>query len=225
LTLGRSSSVSWNIGSKLVLNAFSNLKLVAYIFSTMFHHCPFWGLAAFWDPGKNITYAFLHCISEDDRESIPRFKRFLTESAPLIIHPILLPVLIMDLETNSTLADDEHWTTEIMKVERETRQEPNTTKSTHSLDLDLPSIIQRMNAASVFLSLIERESETVLLHLDQAGRMVSDLQSTSPRLGQSSIILIRHIEFLVNSRKNLLFRLQNLQRRSQTQLAFVWSLS
>jgi hypothetical protein len=187
----------------------------------MFHHCPFWGLAAFWDSEKNITYAFLHCISEVDRESIPRFKRFLTESAPLAMHPMLLPVLIMDLETNSTLVDDEHWTTEIKKVERETRQEPGTTKPVGSLDIDLPSIVQRMNGASVFLSLIERESEAVLLHLNQARRMVSDLQSTSPRLRQSSIMLIRHIEFLVNSRKNLLFRLQNLQRRSQTQLAFV----
>jgi hypothetical protein len=187
----------------------------------MFHHCPFWGLAAFWDPEKNITYAFLQCISEDDRESIPRFKHFLTESAPLTMHPLLLPVLIMDLETNSTLVDDEHWTTEIKKVEQETRQEPNAAKPIGSLDLDLPSIVQRMNAASVFLSLIERESEAVLLHLDEARRMVSELLSTSPRLEQSSIMLIRHIEFLVNSRKNLLYRLQNLQRRSQTQLAFV----
>jgi hypothetical protein len=221
LTLGRRSSVSWNIGPKFVLSACFNLTLVAYIFSTMFQHCPFWGLAAFWDAEKNITYAFLHCISEVDRESIPRFKRFLTELAPWAMHPMVLPVLIMDLETNSTLVDDEHWTTEIKKVERETRQEPDAAKVVGSLDLDLPSIVQRMNAASVFLSLIERESEAVLLHLDQARRMVSDLQSTSPRLRQSSIMLIRHIEFLVNSRKNLLFRLQNLQRRSQTQLAFV----
>jgi hypothetical protein len=164
----------------------------------MFHHCPFWGLAAFWDSEKNITYAFLHCISEVDRESIPCLKRYLTESAPLSMHPMLLPVLIMDLETNSTLVDDEHWTTEIKKVERETRQEPNATKPVGSLDLDLPSIVQRMNAASVFLSLIERESEAVLLHLDQARRMVSQLQSTLPRFKQSSLMLIGHIEFLVN---------------------------
>ena len=111
---------------------------------------------------------------------------------------MLLPVLIMDLETNSTLVDDEHWTTEIKKVERETRQEPNATKPVGSLDLDLPSIVQRMNAASVFLSLIERESEAVLLHLDQARRMVSQLQSTLPRFKQSSLMLIGHIEFLVN---------------------------
>jgi hypothetical protein len=167
----------------------------------MFHHCPFWGLAAFWDSEKNITYAFLHCISEDDRESIPRLKRYLTESAPLATHPLLLPILIMDLETNSTLVDDEHWTTEIKKVERETRQEPNSANPVGLLNLHLSSIVQRMNGASIFLSLIERESEAVLLHLDEARRMVSELQSTSLRLGQSSIMLIRRIGFLVNTKE------------------------
>lgn len=189
----------------------------------MFHHCPFWGLAAFWDSEKNVTCAFLHCVSESDRESIPRLKRFLTKSAPLAKHPLLLPILIMDMETNLTLGDDERWTTDINKVEQETRQTPNASKTVDPLDLDLPSIVQRLNGASVFLSLIERESEAVLLHLDQARKMISDLHSTSPNLRQASKILMRHIEFLVNSRKNLLFRLQNLQRRSQTQLAFVCS--
>ena len=189
----------------------------------MFHHCPFWGLAAFWDSEKNVTYAFLHCVSEPDRESIPRLKRFLIKSAPLTMHPVLLPILIMDLETNLTLGDDERWTTDISKVEQETRQKPNASKTIDPLALNLPSIVQRLNAASVFLSLIERESEAVLLHLDQARKMTSDLQSTSPNLRQASKILMRHIEFLVNSRKNLLFRLQNLQRRSQTQLTFVCS--
>ena len=189
----------------------------------MFHHCPFWGLAASWDSEKNVTYAFLHCVSEPDRESIPRLKRFITKSAPLTMHPLLLPILIMDMETNLTLEDDKRWTTDINKVEQETRQTPNVSKPVDPLDLDLPSIVQQMNGASVFLSLIERESEAVLLHLDQARKMISDLHSTSPRLRQASKILMRQIEFLVNSRKNLLFRLQNLQRRSQTQLAFVCS--
>jgi hypothetical protein len=139
------------------------------------------------------------------------------------MHPLLLPILIMDLETNLTLGDDERWTTDISKVEQETRQKPNASKTIDPLPLNLPSIVQRLNAASVFLSLIERESEAVLLHLDQARKMTSDLQSTSPNLRQASKILMRHIEFLVNSRKNLLFRLQNLQRRSQTQLTFVCS--
>jgi len=141
------------------------------------------------------------------------------------MHPMLLPVLIMDLETNLTLRDDERWTSEINRVENETRQRPDDTETVDPLDLDLPSIVQRLNGCSVFLSLIERESEAVLLHLDQARRVIldlqSDLQSTSPKLGEAARTLIRHVDFLIDSRKSLFLRLQNLQRRSQTQLAFV----
>jgi hypothetical protein len=201
------------------------LTLAAYVFSTLFHHCPFWALAAFWDSEKNITYAFLQCTEASDRDSIPRLKRFLAKSAPQALHPLLVPVLIMDLETNLTLADDERWTTEINNVESETGQEPDrTTKTLDPFGLDLPGIVQRLNGCSVFLSLIERESEVVLLHLDQALNMISDLQSMSPNLRQSSNQLTRHVDFLISSRKNLFLRLQNLQRRSQTQLAFVCSL-
>jgi hypothetical protein len=110
------------------------------------------------------------------------------------MHPMLLQILIMDLETDLTLGDDEGWMTEIKKVENGTRQKPNAAKSLDLLDLDLPSIVQRLNGCSVFLSLNERESETVLLHLDQARRVISDLELTSPTLRQSSNMLIRHIE-------------------------------
>jgi len=131
----------------------------------------------------------------------------------------------MDLETTLTLNDDESWTSEINDIEEETRQKPNiAAKPLDPHGLDLPSIIQRLNGCSIFLSLIERESEAVLLHLEQARSMISDFQSTTPRLKQSSKGLARHVDFLVNSRKNLLVRLQNVQRRSQIQLAFVCSI-
>jgi hypothetical protein len=188
----------------------------------MFHHCPFWALAAAWHPEKNITYAFLHCTSDTERESIPRLKRFITKTTPQYMHPILLPIIIMDLETALTLNDDEAWTSEINDIEEETRQKPNSVpKTLNPHELDLSSIIQRMNGCSVFLSLIERESEAVLLHLEQARRMILELQSMSAALRQPTKGLLSHIDFLVNSRKNLFIRPQNLQRRSQTQLAFV----
>lgn len=196
------------------------LILAAYVFSTLFHHCPFWALAAFWDSEKNITYAFLQCDPGPNRDSIPRLKRFLAKSAPQALHPLLVPVLIMDLETNLTLRDDERWTAEIRNVELETGQEPDCRAKT----LDPFDLVQRLNGCSGFLSLIERESEVVLLHLDQALNMISDLQSMSPNLRKSSNQLTGLVNFLISSRKNLFFRLQNLQRRSQTQLAFVCSL-
>src|SRR5436190_23314087 len=108
----------------------------------MFHHKPFWCVAASWDPESSITYAFLHCISDPEEESVPRIKRFLTKMAPLAMHPMLLPVLIMDLETNLTLRDDEYWTGEINEVENETRQRPYDAKTVDPLDLDLPPIVQ-----------------------------------------------------------------------------------
>lgn len=188
----------------------------------MFHHCPFWALAAAWNPEKNITYAFLHCTSDTEQESIARLKRFLTKTTPHYSHPILLPVIIMDLETALTLNDDEAWTSEIKDIEEETRQRPNpVTKSLNPHELDLFSIIQRLNGCSVFLSLIERESAAVLLHLEQARRMIFELQAMSAALRQPTKGLISQIDFLVNSRGNLFIRLQNLQRRSQTQLVFV----
>jgi hypothetical protein len=109
------------------------------------------------------------------------------------------------------------------QIESETRQRPNDSKTIDPLDLDLPSIIQRLNGCSFFLSLIERESEAVLLHLRQAHEAILDLQTKSPRLGEVTHTLVRHVDFLIDSRKNLFLRLQNLQRRSQMQLAFVCS--
>jgi hypothetical protein len=138
------------------------------------------------------------------------------------MHPILLPVIIMDLETALTLNDDDAWTSEINDIEEETRQKPNIVMNPlNPHGLDLSSIIQRLNGCSVFLSLTERESEAVLLHLEQARRMILELQSMSAALRQPTKGLVSHIDFLVNSRKNLFIRLQILQRRSQTQLAFV----
>jgi hypothetical protein len=123
------------------------------------------------------------------------------------------------LETNLTLRDDEVWTGVVREIENETRQEPRGGQRVDPFDLDLPSIVQRLNGCSVFLSLIERESEAVLIHLDHARRIISELQCAC--LDRSTRLLDRHIDFLIESRRNLLLRLQNAQRRSQIQLQFV----
>lgn len=191
----------------------------AYIFSTLFHHCPFWSVAAFWDRERNITYALLHCTSDAGEQSIQRLRRYVSKMAPLAMHPILIPVLIMDLETNLTLRDGEEWTTVIDRIEKETRQEPMERRNVDPFELDLPSLVQQLNGCSVFLSLIERESETVLIHLGYARRVISELQFTC--LDEPNRLLKRHVEFLIESRRNALLRLQNIQRRSQTQLQFV----
>jgi hypothetical protein len=152
---------------------------------------------------------------------MPRLKHFLTENILQAIHPMLLPILIMDLETTSTLNDDEYWTGLMQEVESETRQRAKDSEIVDPFDLDLPSIVQRLNGCSYFLSLIERESEAVLLHLRQTRDAISDLQIKSPSFETETRTLTRHVDFLIESRKNLFLRLQNLQRRSQIQLAFV----
>lgn len=91
------------------------------------------------------------------------------------------------------------------------------------LELDVLSLVRRLNGCIVFLSLIERESEVVLLHLDVARRMMKDLGARSPRLEQAGKGLVRHMDFLVESRKNLVLRLRNLERRGRIQLQFVGS--
>ncbi|KAE9372926.1 hypothetical protein N431DRAFT_505193 [Stipitochalara longipes BDJ] len=194
----------------------------SYIFSTIFHHSPFWSLAAFWDSTTNITYAFLHSTSDPEEDSILRLKRFLTKSAPQSLHPLLLPLLIMDLETNLTLRDEEKYDSEINTIEEHIRQTPSIAANTvDQIDINRPLIVQQLNGCSVFLPLIERESEAVLLHLEQLHSMISELHLKNPKLALLSKRLLMHVDFLANSRKNLFLRLQSLQRRSQTQLAFL----
>ena len=122
----------------------------------------------------------------------------------------------MDLETDGTLRDDEGWTSEISDIESETSgEEPDV------LELNLSAIVQRLNAGSVFLSKIERECETVLLHLEKAQKMILDVLELSFIMQRPGNVLMKHVTHLVDSRKNLSFRLQNLQQRSQTRLALV----
>lgn len=195
----------------------------SYIFSTMFDHLPFWYLAASWDPSTRITYAFLHS-SDPKFESIQRLKGFLAKCVSQVTHPMLLPVLVMDLETNLTLRDDEQWTREIQDIEGQTKQASWESGAFDQENLDFPSTVKKLNGCSGFLSVIERESEAVLLHLDLARRISSNLRTESVREQEVNRTIIRHIDFLVESRKNLLLRLQNVQRRSQIQLAFIYNI-
>jgi len=193
-----------------------------YIFSTMFHHEPLWYVAASWDPEANTTYAFMHCTADPEWGYISAIKQALAEMPPRGTLPMLLPILIMDLETNGTLGDDEEWTETIRDIENQTKQRPRETDTVDVQSLDLPSIVQRLNGASIFLSLIEKESEIVLLQLAQVRQALSDFEVKHLGVAEPSRSLMHQVDFLVVSRKSLFVRLQNLQRRCQTQLAFVY---
>lgn len=187
----------------------------------MFNHNPLLFLAVSWDPRTNNTYAFLHCVADSHREYLSRIKRFVSANPQLATNPVLLPLLIMDLETDSTLADEEGWVSELKQIESETKQSSVHTEAFDPVDLDLTSIVQKLNGCIGFVTKIERESEAVLLHLHQAHEAISDLQTVSPRLEEVSRVLMKYVDFQIESRKNLFLRLQNLRRRSQLQLDFV----
>ena len=178
-------------------------------------------MAASWDPERKITYAFMQLCANPDREYIPRIRSYLISNPRLAKHPMVLPTLTMDLETTATLADDQGWTQVVQEVEHETGQRPGDFRVVDPLEINLPSIVQRLNGCSCFLSLIERESEAVLLHLTQTRQAILDLQDNGQHFGGVTSTLVRHVDFLTESRKNLFMRLQNLQRRSQMQLRFV----
>jgi len=114
--------------------------------------------------------------------------------------------------------DDVHWTNEVKDIESETRE-----GSLSVLELDVSAIVQRLNAASVCLSKIQRDCEAALFHLEKAQKMIRDVRDISPSLANSSDALMKHVTFLVDSRKDVFMRLQNLQRRSQTRLTLVRS--
>ena len=151
LILKRSDFVSRNKSAELAVFSGTNIPFAGYIFSTMFHHCPFWH--------PRIRREILHtptCTALQNQMKNPF--PLSNASSPgwlRILHPLLLPVLIMDLETNLALRDDGRWTREINEIEDETGRRLYDSEVVNPLNLDLSSIMQRLNGCSVFLSLIE----------------------------------------------------------------------
>lgn len=175
-------------------------------------------MAASWDPQTNTTCAYLQCKSEPEEQSMNRMKKYLATLVSTALHPVILPIIIMDLETDLTLRDDTVYHKEISDIEDDTG---GVGPALDVFALDLPKIVSRLNQASVFLSKIERECETTLLHLEKARAMIMTVRDLCPALEKQSQRLIRHADHLIQSRKNVFFRLQNLQRRSQTRLSLV----
>jgi hypothetical protein len=148
------------------------------------------------------------------------------------MHPLLLPTLITDLETSLTLRDCEEWTEALGRLEAETGQNPNDThgigqyQQVNSLKLDFPSIVHRLNACSVFVRIIERESEGAMDQLHQMLETIDKMKKLGPPLHggyfqDSSNRLMQHVEFLIASRKSISLRLRSIQRGTQTQLDVV----
>ena len=165
--------------------------------------------------------------------------RYLKSTAPLVLHLLLLPIIIMDLETSLSLRDCQQWRAELGALEEVTGQNPMDLNSSESwqsqkndpLDLDLGLLMRRMNACSVFMRLIQRECEGVLEQLAQVREALASsntwwqgFPTGSPFERDVERRLKAHIDFLLTSRKILLIRLNEVQQGTQTQLAVVRNL-
>ena len=120
------------------------------------------------------------------------------------------------METDAALNSHVYWTGEVKDIESETRE-----GSLSVLELDVSTIVQRLNATSVVLSKIERNCESALFHLEKAQKMIRDVRGISPSSASSSDTLMKRVTFLMDSKKDIFTRLQNLRRRSQTRLTLV----
>ena len=207
----------------------------AYIFATRFHFLPFWSMAVSYDPVTKTTNALLHCEYCAGFDSIGRFKRYVKSMAGHM-HPMMLPVMIIDMDTSLALGTFANAGSRLRKIEAETGQnalmsglETKSVSSGDPLALDLLSLVNRLSRCSADVRVSEKDSEVVLEHLRLILRDINEMASGAPpfsanayeHLQSSSIQLRRHVDYLISSRKILLLRFQEVQLGSQTQLSVV----
>jgi hypothetical protein len=157
---------------------------------------------------------------------IPHLKQFVTNAAASgVIHPLVLALAVIDIETHATLDDDCEFNGLISDIEDEIGF-----TNLHDPQLDVAlserkrkELIQRTNAASLFINRIERESQAVLLHLKEISTMLDGSFAKIPELTFAGASLKNHVRFLVNSRENVFVRLWALQMRCETLLKLVSS--
>ena len=153
-------------------------------------------------------------------------KQFIINTAASgTIHPLVPALAVIDIETHATLGDDLQFNGLISEIEDEigftNMHEPQ-------FDVVLSAqkrkeLIQRTNAASLFINRIERESEEVLLHLKEITTMLDGSFAKIPELTSAGESMKKHVRFLVNSRENVFIRLRALQMRCETLLKLVSS--
>ena len=192
-------------------------------------------MAASYDPVTKTTNALLHCEFSAGYDSIGRFKQYIKSMAGQM-HPLMLPVMIVDMETSNALGTFANAGSSLRKIEAETGQSALITgvgNETVSVDdplaLDLVSLVNRLCRCSSDVRVSEKDSEVVLEHLQVIRSAIDEVASGVPpfssdayeHLEPSSGKLRRHIDYLISSRKILLLRFQEVQLGAQTQLSVV----
>ena len=192
-------------------------------------------MAASYDPTTKITNALLHCEYSAGFDSIGRLKRYIKSMAGQM-HPMMLPVMIIDMDTSLALGTFANAGSTLRKIEAETGQnalisslENDSVSVDDPLALDLSSLVNRLSRCSSDVRVSEKDSEVVLEHLHLIKRDIDEAASGVPpfsakayeHLQSSSRQLRHHIDYLISSRKILLLRFQEVQLGAQTQLSVV----
>jgi hypothetical protein len=144
--------------------------------------------------------------------------------AVLAMHPPALPLRITDLETTLTMVVCQQWLTELQNLEQETGQRPQGTieyRPVDPLKVDFPRVVKELTRCSVFIRLLERESECVPEQLRVTRITIDELegqQILQPRVQMQNAAkgLRWEVDFLAMSRTSLLIRLREIQQGAQT---------
>jgi hypothetical protein len=192
-------------------------------------------MAASYDPVTKTTHALLHCEYSEGFDSILRFKQYIKSMAGQM-HPLMLPVMIIDMGTSLALGTFANAGSSLRSIEAETGQSALITgvgNESVSVDdplaLDLVSLVHRLSKCSSDVRVSGKDSEVVLLHLQLIRSTIDEVASGVPpfsstayeHLQSSSIQVRRHVDYLINSRKILLLRFEEVQSGAQTQLSVV----
>jgi len=152
------------------------------------------------------------------------------------MHPLMLPVMIIDMDTTLVLGTFANAGSMLRVVEAQTGQNALITDQENKLvsvddplALDLLSLVNKLSRCSSDVRVSEKDSEVVLEHLQLIRREIDELTSgalavltnANEYLQSSSKGLRRHVDYLISSRKILLLRFQEVQLGAQTQLSVV----
>lgn len=149
-----------------------------------------------------------------------------------LLHPLLLPIIIADLETNLTLRDCEEWKGELDHLEQVTEkhvlcEQISSSSPADGEKMDPVTLMQKLNACSVFIRIIERECDGVLEQLPRIQYAIGEVGCWwgHARFANAETKVERklraHVEFLLSSRRLTRIRLDEIQKGTKTQLDVV----
>ena len=191
-------------------------------------------LAITYDTKTHVTYGLIHGILDKWHCKV-FLKEVQEQQAQSFIHPLFIPVLVTNFAISECYVFIESDRSVMLDIEFATgqhtwRQEPgNCNPCFIPEDLDLISLTRRLNGITGSLCVTEAnmKSQGILLktigaYMDELLEHISDTKQRE-NLRVTGKQLSEKIEHLTTWNELLLFEVQSLQRRAQTQIAVVRS--